>query len=145
MRKLPVLVAALVLAAGLTTHARPHSTQTPAPKPPAKTSVKAPADITGKWNMSLETQQGTMTNVLDLKLDGKKVTGTLTSQRGEQTVAGEYVDGKLTFALSYESQNGTMQIGFAATVKDDGTLVGTLTAGEMEVPWKAERVKDKDK
>ena len=69
--------------------------QAEAPKQEAKPDAKAATGVAGKWTMSIETPNGTMNPGLDLKVDGKKVTGTLTSPQGEVAVAGEFADSKL--------------------------------------------------
>lgn len=59
----------------------PPQTQT---KPEAKPETKAPASPAGKWNMAVDTDQGTMASTLDMKVEGKKVTGTIVSQMGKR-------------------------------------------------------------
>jgi hypothetical protein len=154
MKKL-ALAAVLTLTAGLVVQAQ-QSTQTPpaSQTPPAQQSApdekeKPKADakpapaLAGKWNMSLETQQGAMASVLDLKVDGKKVTGTISSQMGEAPIEGEFADGKLTLTMSYQGSNGSMQLAFTGALKDDGTMAGTMDipSQNIQMPWKAERVK----
>lgn len=140
MKKLSLLAALLMLATGL-------AAQTPTPKeqaPAAKPDPKAAPALTGKWSLSVETPQGTMANTMDLKLDGKKVTGTITSQMGTTELAGEFTDGKLTFNMSVDTPNGTLQIAWSGAFKDDGTLSGTASLGDMgQMSWTASRIKDK--
>ena len=130
------LAAAAVLSVGLNAQSA-QSTQTPAP-------AKPPATIAGKWNMSSEIQGQTMTSLLEFKLDGKKVTGSTTSERiGTVPLEGEFVDNKLTFSVTFNVQGNSMSITYTATLKDD-KLTGTLTIPQMgEIPWTAERVKEK--
>jgi len=139
MMKRLALTAAFALAAGMLVHADQGSQQ------PASTDARTAPTIVGKWNLSVETQNGPNTSVLDMKLDGKKVTGTISSQLGETTVAGEFAEGKLTFSMAFQGSNGNLQLAFAGAFKDDSTLVGTMDiAGQgMQLPWKAERVKEK--
>ena len=116
--------------------------QTPA-KPDDKPAGDAKS-VAGKWSMSVETQNGAMASTLDLKLDGKKVTGTIASEMGTNNIIGEFADGKLTFNLSIESPNGTFDIAFSGAIKDDGTMAGTASMGDMgSMNWTAQRVKDK--
>jgi hypothetical protein len=153
MKLFPTIAGLFVLTVG--TLAQPQQSGQ-APPPPAqskpaenekeKTETKAPPSIAGKWNMGVETQQGTMSSLLDIKVEGKKVTGTVTGPQGEMAVQGEFAEGKLTFSLSFDGGSaGSMQIGFSGALKDDGTLAGTMDIGGqgMQIPWKAERVKDK--
>ena len=97
--------------------------------------------VDGKWAMNVETPQGAMDVALDLKSDGKKITGTISSPQGDAPLEGEYADGKIAFAISIESPEGAMAIGFAGAKKEDGTMAGTLTGPFGEAPWTASRVK----
>jgi len=100
------------------------------------------SSIAGKWTMTTQMQGGNgFVSTLDLKLDGKKVTGTVESQYGTSPLTGEFADNTLTFSMTFNGQQGPMQIPYTATLKD-GKLTGTLSAGQMEIPWTAERIKD---
>ena len=109
------------------------------PKPEEKT---APA-IAGKWTMTTVTQNGPLVSTMDLKVDGKKLTGTISSQMGEAAIAGEYADGKLAFSITMQTNNGAIDVAFKGALKDNGTLAGTLDTGSGTVlEWTAERAKD---
>ncbi|MDQ3171928.1 MAG: hypothetical protein M3Q55_17485 [Acidobacteriota bacterium] len=116
--------------------------QTPAPAPP---QAAAPAvdttKVDGAWAMNVDTPQGAMAVSLVLKSDGKKITGTITSPQGDAPLEGEFADGKIAFAISLDSPEGAMSIGFAGAMKEDGTMAGTLTGPFGEAPWTATRVK----
>ncbi len=135
MKKVLLAAVALALATSFPARAQ-QSQQTNPPKP----EQKAPASIAGKWDMTVETDQGQMQTLLEVKLDGKKVTGTITGPQGAGPIEGEFVDNKLTFTMSFDSPNGSMSIGFTATFKDDA-LSGTLDFGQGQVPWHATRSK----
>jgi hypothetical protein len=139
MRKAFVVAAAFALATTFSVGAMQQ--QTTPPKPEQKPEEKAQASVAGKWDMTIDTDQGAMQAALDLKQDGKKVTGTITSPQGPAAVEGEYAEGKLTFSISFDSPNGSMQIGFNATMKADGSLAGTLDFGQGQIPWRAVRAK----
>jgi len=103
---------------------------------------RASANVTGKWSLSLETPQGPMTVALVLKQEGTKVTGTLAGPQGETALEGQFVDGTLTFGISFESPNGSMQLSFSAKLVEDGSLAGVMSGPMGEIPWTAVRVKD---
>lgn len=98
--------------------------------------------IDGKWTMSLEGPQGPMTIAVVFKLDGTKVTGTLTSQMGETALEGQYVDGVLSFGITFDGGGGSMQISFSGKLSDENTLAGALSGPMGEIPWTAVRVKE---
>jgi len=91
------------------------------------------ADIDGKWKsertMDRNGQSMTITMVFDLKADGSKLTGkvTTTTPRGERTadVANGKIDGaKFSFSTVNEGPNGSMTTKYEGTVEGD-TLKGT--------------------
>jgi len=107
---------------------------------------KPSSDISGKWTLVVMADQNPITSDLEIKLEGKKVTGAVNNaDRGTAPIAGEYADGKLTFSLSMAGQNGPIAVSFTGALKDDGTLAGTMSYGQPpDLSWKAERVKAKD-
>jgi hypothetical protein len=109
---------------------------------PAPTKDLSKVAIDGKWNMSLESPQGPMSIMVTLKLDGTKVTGTLSSQMGETPLEGQYVDGVLNFGITFDGGGGSMQISFAGKLTDENTLAGSLSGPMGDIPWSAVRVKE---
>jgi hypothetical protein len=87
-------------------------------------------------------QTGAVESTLDLKVDGKKVTGTLQSQMGEAKVEGEIADGKLTFWFSMDANGQTLNITFVGTSQKDGSLAGTLSFGQGDLNWTATKAKN---
>ena len=142
MQKFLGIILALLVATALPSGAQ-HAGQQQAdpPKQEKKPEAKPPASVAGKWNMSLDTPQGAMPATLDLKLEGKKVTGTLSGPQGDIALEGEFADGKLSFSITFQGGGGEMQITFNSALKEDGTLVGTFDFGQGQMNWKAERAK----
>jgi hypothetical protein len=108
---------------------------------PPKTEAKAPATLAGKWNMSINSPQGAMESALELKQDGKKITGTIVTPQGTTELEGEFAEGKLVFAIYFEAGGGAMEIWFSGALKEDGTLAGSLDVQGSQIPWTAQRVK----
>jgi hypothetical protein len=108
------------------------------PDPP-----KAAPSVAGKWTLTINANNGPLLATLDIKLADKRVSGTITSQMGEAPVAGEYVDGTLTFAITMQNADGSsMDLSFNATLKESDTLAGTLSTGTgTSLTWTGERVK----
>lgn len=102
---------------------------------------EAPA-IAGKWNVSVETPSGNRDSLLDMKVDGKKVTGTLSaSEMGETPIDGEYVDGKLTFTMSFDAGGQQITLTFVGAPKADGSLAGSIDFQGTSMSWTAVRAK----
>jgi hypothetical protein len=129
----------MVLTAGALAAQAPPQTP-PAQEKPA--DPKAAASIAGKWDMSADTPNGTQSVTLVIKLDGKKVTGTMNGPQGEIPHEGEYVDGKLTTSISIQGNGGSMNITFSGGLKEDGTMAGTFDFGQGAMNWKATRAKN---
>jgi hypothetical protein len=110
-----------------------------APQDPKK-DQKA-ASIAGNWNMLVNGPQGPMNISMVLSQDGKKLTGTLSSQMGDTTLEGEYTEGKISFWITFDAGGGSSQIAFAGVLKEDGTLEGTLSGQMGDMTWTAERAK----
>ena len=103
-------------------------------------STFAAPTIAGKWTVSSDTPHGAMTLALVLKLDKEVVTGTLAhEQMGEMDVKGELKDGKLSFFVT--TPQGKLE--FNGKLKDDDTIVGTITSPMGDLAFTATRVKEK--
>jgi hypothetical protein len=140
IRHVPAVVLMMALAAFVPAVGLAQQTPPPAQEKPAE--PKAAATIAGKWDLSAETPQGVTAATLVIKLDGKKVTGTMTGPQGELPHEGEYVDGKLTTAITIQGNGGTMNITFTGGLKEDGTMAGTFDFGQGAMNWKATRAKN---
>jgi hypothetical protein len=110
-------------------------------KPAPKADEKAAASIAGKWTMAVETQNGAMNTGLDLKQEDKKITGTISGPQGDAALAGEYADGKLTFNVTVQGNNGEVKLVFVGSLKADGTLAGSMNYGQGDLNWTATRAK----
>ena len=103
---------------------------------------KRPDGSNGRWTGRITgTPHGDMAMGLSLKQEGTKVTGTLTTDHtGDLPVEGE-LQGR-TLKLS-TTGNAEPQLTLTGTLKDEGTLGGTLSSQMGDMTWSAERVKDK--
>jgi len=125
------LCAALVAVSALSAQAQ----QAP-PAPPAAAKTDA-ATITGNWVISMDYGQGPTEIAAVFKLDGKKVTGSLTSPAGETPLEGEYVDGTLSFGIDVQG----MALSFTAKMKDADNMTGAMGGQMGEIPFVGKRVK----
>ena len=142
----PALLSLVVAAATVSgsVHAQGQAQGSAQTKPEQKPEPKAeatPATPAGKWSMNIETQGGARQASLDIKIEAKKVTGTLASEIGETPITGEFAEGKLTFAISFDANGQMLNIKFTGTTQKDGSLAGTATMEGAEMTWTATRVK----
>ncbi len=111
------------------------------------------SDPTGTWKWETERNGQKRETVLKLKLDGDKLTGTITAGRGKDQASdvkiedGKFKDGEVTFTVTREFNDQKRVTKYAARVDGD-TLKGTVTSergGEerkREFEAKRDRVKD---
>ncbi|CAN5868325.1 hypothetical protein BH18ACI5_BH18ACI5_14430 [soil metagenome] len=100
--------------------------------------VQAP-DITGKWDLSIGTLQGSMPATLNVTKDGDKLAGTLSSMQGEVPVTLTLKEQALSIELSIQTPNGPLNIIMSGTVDGD-TMKGTADfGGRGSGEWSAKR------
>ena len=109
------------------------------------------ADPTGTWKWETERGGQKRETTLKLKLEGDKLTGTITAGRGKaedvKIEDAKFKDGQVTFSVTRE--RGDMKIVTKYAVKADGdTLKGTATSErdgkEQKQEFEAKRQKVKD-
>ena len=97
------------------------------PKPEAKAEK---TDVTGVWDMLIETPQGQMNIVLTLKQEGEKLTGTQASPMGEIALEGSVVGADVKYAVTIDMQGQQMTVAFGAKVEGDA-MTGVYDFGGM--------------
>jgi hypothetical protein len=100
----------------------------------------ATADITGKWDMTVTTAQGSIVSVMVLKKDGDKIVGTISSAEYGETPLEAEVKGKdVGIYFSIQTGNGPLNIAFYGTAEKD-SMKGTADLGQMgQIEWAAKR------
>jgi hypothetical protein len=78
-----------------------------------------------------------MTIVLELKQDGKNLTGNfMIPDHGDLDVVGEFADGKIQLN---STENGYAQLSMVGKLNSDGSLAGSLTSTMGDMTWTATR------
>lgn len=100
------------------------------------------ADLTGKWTASVETPRGTQNLTFDFHVDGAKLTGTVTSPRGDSEIQDGKIDGdNLSFTQSVSFNGNDFKINYTGKVDGD-TIKFTRTMGDRPaVEFTANRAK----
>ena len=120
-----VVVAALALAGSAFAQEKPKET----PK----------IDVSGTWDVSVETPQGTMALTSTFKQDGEKLTGTQSSQMGDMSLEGTIKGADIAFAIVIDMQGQQMTINYIGKV-DGETMSGTIEFGGMgSSTWTAKK------
>jgi hypothetical protein len=77
------------------------------------------ADFNGKWTASVETPRGTQTITFNFHVDGAKLTGTVTTPRGDAEISDGKIDGdSISFAQVMNFNGNEFKINY--TGKADG-------------------------
>jgi hypothetical protein len=93
------------------------------------------ADVSGAWNITVDTPNGPLDVTLNLKQDGDKLTGTVTSQMGDAPITGTVKDNDLTFTMNMDANGASMVIVYKAKV-DANKISGSLDlAGQGEIKF----------
>ncbi len=96
-------------------------------------------DVSGTWDFSVETPQGTMTLTSTFKQDGEKLTGTQSSQIGETPLEGTIKGADIAFAIVIDMQGQQMTIAYTGKV-DGETMSGTIEFGSFGAStWTAKK------
>ena len=99
----------------------------------------AQADVSGLWEVTIESPQGPMSIDADLKQAGEALTGMITSPMGNVELKGTFKNDELAFSYSVPLQGQNLDITMTGKLAGD-TIDGLVTiAGLGEVPWKAKR------
>ncbi|GEO11251.1 hypothetical protein [Segetibacter aerophilus] len=89
-------------------------------------SVSAQAiDVSGKWNMKVETSAGSGTPIFVLKQAGEKISGTYTGQLGEAPVSGTLKEK----AIKLEFKVGDYNVVYTGTIEGN-TMKGKVAIGD---------------
>ena len=109
------------------------------PAKPADPAAKV--DVTGVWDMSVETPNGTIDNIATLKQEGEKLTGTLSSQMGEIAMEGTVVGNEIKWVLNIDMGGQQVAIAFAGKIEGE-TMAGVFEMGGMgTASWTAKKRK----
>src|SRR2546423_966673 len=106
-------------------------------------AVSLEPTVDGKWIVSVHAPDHEFGIGLELKQDGKKVTGTLMMPDGDVALTGEFADGALVLngimeGASSHGATGAFQMN--AKLKEDGTRAGDIAIGKGRMVWSAERM-----
>ena len=88
------------------------------------------ADVSGNWNLSVETPQGTRTPTMTLVQKGEEVTGSYHSQRGDMPVTGTLKGNDLKLSYTMGAGDRSMTINYEGTVAGD-SITGKIVMGQM--------------
>ena len=96
-------------------------------------------DVTGKWDVTFNTQQGQLPAALTIAKEADKLTGTLSSQQGDVPVSAEVKDKGVTIYAAIQTNNGSLNIVMTGTVDGDSMRGSVDFGGRGTADWSAKR------
>ena len=108
------------------------------------------AGAAGKWKWSFERNGQTMETTLTLKLDGEKLTGTVSGRNNTETAIedGKLKDGEVSFKVTRERNGQKFTTAYKGKVSEDtikGTIETERDGQKNSREWEAKRVKEDKK
>src|SRR5260370_28296390 len=88
------------------------------------------ANVTGEWNLTVETPNGTGTPTVTFKQDGETLTGTYKGRFGEAPLKGTIKDNAIKFSVTISPQGQDVVIEYSGAVDGD-TMKGKAKFGDM--------------
>lgn len=102
-------------------------------------SGAASGNITGVWNATVETAQGTGNPVFTFKQDGDKITGNYKGTFGEAPLTGTLKGGDISFTFKVNMQGQNLDLTYNGKV-DGSNMKGKVKLGELgEADWTAKK------
>lgn len=104
----------------------------PAAAPAAKGGA---SNVTGTWNFSIDSPNGTATPSAVLKQDGENLTGTYKGRSGEMPLTGTVKGNEIKFGFKVNRGGQDIDVQYSGTVEANA-MKGTVKFGEMgEAPF----------
>ncbi len=98
-------------------------------------------DVTGTWELTVESPQGSMTMTATYKQEGEVLTGTHVSEMGEVPLKGTVKGVEISYTLTIDAQGQQFVVTHKGKVEGD-TITGTADLGDMgSMTWTAKRKK----
>ena len=98
------------------------------------------ADVTGTWQFTVETSQGTGSPTAVLQQQGEQLTGTFKSQvLGDVKITGSVKGNAIEFGFEGDAGGQTMKVSYKGTIESPTSMKGTAVyAGfEDKATWSA--------
>ena len=91
-------------------------------------SVTAQSSVAGDWNMTIDSDQGSLSATMTFKQDGEKVTGSMPTDQITFEFEGTISDNKLELVAEIDAGGAFLEVILEATVDGD-EITGTLDFG----------------
>jgi len=98
------------------------------------------ADVSGTWQVTVETSQGSGSPTVDFQQQGEKLTGTFHSQLfGDAKITGSVNGNTIEFGFEGEADGQTIKVSYKGTIESPTAMKGTAVyAGfDDKATWSA--------
>src|SRR6266540_2019682 len=104
----------------------------------ASATAQSP-NVTGDWDVTINSPQGARTGQLSLKQDGEKLTGKIKNQRGETPLEGEVKGKEIKFKYTVKLQDQDLVISMSGNIDGDAMKGDADFGGLAQGDWNAKR------
>ena len=109
---------------------------------PAAPAAWAAEDVSGTWNLRVETADGTANPIIVLRQEGSKLSGTYRGRMGEVPLQGSLNGDSIRFEVRLRYRNESMTVSYTGTVRGD-EMSGSVRFGDAgDGKWTARRSGD---
>jgi len=105
------------------------------PKEAPKEAAATADPVTGDWDGTVDTPNGSINFGMKLKLENGKVSGEVMSPEGAVAASGTFADGKLSMSFPYSTGD---TISMEGALKD-GALSGEMSMAGFVMVWSAKK------
>jgi hypothetical protein len=103
---------------------------------------KKSVDLSGTWDISVDTQNGVSTPTLKLKQQGENITGEYAGRMGTGQVSGTVKGDQIDFQVSRNMDGNIFVIRYVGQVVDPDKMMGEADLGDYgNATWTAKRRK----
>jgi hypothetical protein len=102
------------------------------------------ADVTGTWDLKVETREGTASPSIILRQEGERITGTYQGRMGNSRLEGSIKGNDINFTVTLKFQDVSYKVTYSGVVSED-TMKGTTRfegGGAGAGTWSARRRKE---
>ncbi|HWO01549.1 MAG TPA: hypothetical protein VNS63_19980 [Blastocatellia bacterium] len=108
------------------------------PSPAAQSS--GATNISGAWDVTVETSGGSGSPSFTFKQDGEKLTGNYKGQFGEAPLTGTVKGDDVKFTINISAQGQSMTVTYTGKITGKDSMKGTVSLGELgEGTWSGKR------
>lgn len=105
-------------------------------------ALAADVNVTGEWQITIVTENGTFNPVAVINQEGEKLTGTYKGRFGESKLEGSITGKAVTWTARINVQDQDVTLTYKGELTDNDNMKGTAQMGDFgTAEWTAKRAK----